>query len=55
MFSQVAALDIGYAPGVDKIRETNPKVLLLLGADDGAIEKSDLPDNTFVIYLGKFK
>ncbi|ENN77918.1 hypothetical protein HUJ04_007851 [Dendroctonus ponderosae] len=50
--SQVAALDIGYAPGVDKIRESNPKVLLLLGADDGAIEKSDLPSDTFVIYLG---
>ncbi|CAG9773892.1 unnamed protein product [Ceutorhynchus assimilis] len=50
--SQVAALDIGYNPGVDKIRENNPKVLLLLGADEGAIEKADLCDNTFVVYLG---
>ncbi|XP_066262320.1 NADH-ubiquinone oxidoreductase 75 kDa subunit, mitochondrial [Euwallacea similis] len=50
--SQVAALDIGYSPGVDKIRELNPKVLFLLGADDGAIDKSDLSNDTFVIYLG---
>lgn len=50
--SQVAALDIGYAPGVDRIRALNPKVLILLGADDGAIEKTDLGGDTFVIYLG---
>ncbi|KAG5865064.1 hypothetical protein JTB14_006744 [Gonioctena quinquepunctata] len=50
--SQVAALDIGYTPGVDKIREGNLKVLFLLGADDGAIEKSDLPKDCFVIYQG---
>ncbi|CAG9812802.1 unnamed protein product [Phaedon cochleariae] len=50
--SQVAALDIGYTPGVDKIREGNLKVLFLLGADDGAIEKSDLPPDCFVIYQG---
>ncbi|XP_066139897.1 NADH-ubiquinone oxidoreductase 75 kDa subunit, mitochondrial [Euwallacea fornicatus] len=50
--SQVAALDIGYSPGVNKIRELNPKVLFLLGADEGAIEKSDLSNDTFVIYLG---
>ncbi|XP_030745348.1 NADH-ubiquinone oxidoreductase 75 kDa subunit, mitochondrial [Sitophilus oryzae] len=50
--SQVAALDIGYTPGVDKIRELNPKVLLLLGADEASIEKSDLPNDGFIIYLG---
>lgn len=46
-------MDIGYAPGVDRIRALNPKVLILLGADDGAIEKTDLGGDTFVIYLGK--
>ncbi|XP_072393947.1 NADH-ubiquinone oxidoreductase 75 kDa subunit, mitochondrial [Diabrotica undecimpunctata] len=50
--SQVAALDIGYTPGVDKIREANVKVLFLLGADNGAIDKSDLPNDCFVIYQG---
>lgn len=52
--SQVAALDIGYAPGVDKIRELNPKVLLLLGADECSFEKSDLPQDCFVIYQGTY-
>ncbi|XP_060522824.1 NADH-ubiquinone oxidoreductase 75 kDa subunit, mitochondrial [Cylas formicarius] len=50
--SQVAALDIGYTPGVDKIRTLNPKVLLLIGADDGAIERSELTGDSFVVYLG---
>nr|CAI5827532.1 unnamed protein product [Callosobruchus analis] len=50
--SQVAALDIGYAPGVDRIREGNLKVLFLLGADENAVEKSDLPKDCFVIYQG---
>lgn len=50
--SQVAALDIGYTPGLDKIRECPPKVLYLLGADEGAISKSDLPNDCFVIYQG---
>ncbi|RZC40576.1 NADH-ubiquinone oxidoreductase 75 kDa subunit, mitochondrial [Asbolus verrucosus] len=49
--SQVAALDIGYTPGADKIRENRPKVLFLLGADEGSIEKSDLAD-CFMIYQG---
>lgn len=50
--SQVAALDIGYTPGVDKIRESKPKVLFLIGADEGAINKDDLPKDCFVIYQG---
>merc|ERR1740131_24604 len=33
--SQVAALDLGYKPGVDAVREAKPKVLWLLGADAG--------------------
>lgn len=50
--SQVAALDLGYTPGVDKIREMQPKVVFLLGADEGAITREDLPQDCFVVYLG---
>ncbi|CAH0563651.1 unnamed protein product [Brassicogethes aeneus] len=50
--SQVAALDIGYTPGVEKIRNGNLKVVFLLGADEGAITKEDLPKDCFVIYQG---
>lgn len=49
---QVAALDIGYTPGVDKIRNGNIKALFLLGADEGAISREDLPKDCFVIYQG---
>ncbi|GJQ82258.1 Ndufs1 [Trypoxylus dichotomus] len=51
--SQVAALDIGYAPGVSKLREMNNlKVLFLLGADEKVLEKSEIPKDCFVIYQG---
>ena len=50
--SQVAALDIGYKAGVDHIRQNPPKVLYLLGADEGAITKDELPKDCFVIYQG---
>ncbi|KAJ8984325.1 hypothetical protein NQ317_012544 [Molorchus minor] len=40
-------------PGVDKIREGNLKVLLLIGADECSINKSDLPKDCFIIYQGK--
>lgn len=38
---------------MDKIREGNLKVLFLIGADEGVIEKSDLPADCFIIYQGK--
>lgn len=50
--SQVGALDIGYKPGVADIRSKPPKVLFLLGADEGTISRSDLPPDTFVVYQG---
>lgn len=50
--SQVAALDLGYKPGVDAIRKNPPKVLFLLGADAGCITRQDLPKNCFIIYQG---
>lgn len=51
--SQVAALDLGYTPGVAKIRANPPKVIFLLGADEGTISRADLPKDAFVIYQGK--
>ncbi|XP_069978159.1 NADH-ubiquinone oxidoreductase 75 kDa subunit, mitochondrial [Penaeus vannamei] len=50
--SQVAALDLGYTPGVADIRNNPPKVLFLLGADEGAITREDLPKDTIIIYQG---
>ncbi|XP_030066553.1 NADH-ubiquinone oxidoreductase 75 kDa subunit, mitochondrial [Microcaecilia unicolor] len=50
--SQVAALDLGYKPGVDAIRNNPPKVLFLLGADAGCITRADLPKDCFIIYQG---
>lgn len=50
--SQVAALDLGYKPGVDAIRKNPPKVLFLLGADAGCITRQDLPKGCFIIYQG---
>jgi len=50
--SQVAALDLGYKAGVQYLRENPPKVLFLLGADEQAISRSDLPKDCFVVYQG---
>ncbi|XP_061082324.1 NADH-ubiquinone oxidoreductase 75 kDa subunit, mitochondrial-like isoform X1 [Conger conger] len=50
--SQVAALDLGYKPGVDTIRKNPPKVLFLLGADAGCVSLQDLPEDSLVIYQG---
>ena len=50
--SQVAALDLGYKAGIDAIRANPPKVLFLLGADEGAITREDLPKDCVVVYQG---
>ncbi|XP_068602173.1 NADH-ubiquinone oxidoreductase 75 kDa subunit, mitochondrial isoform X2 [Brachionichthys hirsutus] len=50
--SQVAALDLGYKPGVDAIRKNPPKLLFLLGADSGCITRQDLPKDSLIIYQG---
>lgn len=50
--SQVAALDLGYKPGVDAIRKNPPKVLFLLGADAGSITRPNLPKQCLIIYQG---
>jgi NADH dehydrogenase (ubiquinone) Fe-S protein 1 len=46
----VAALDLGYQAGVAAVRELKPDVLFLMGADNGAVSRADLPENCFVIY-----
>lgn len=51
--SQVAALDLGYKPGVDAIRKNPPKVLFLLGADAGSITRPNLPKQCLIIYQGQ--
>jgi NADH dehydrogenase (ubiquinone) Fe-S protein 1 len=50
--SQVAALDLGYKPGVQYLRDNPPKILFLLGADEQAISRSDLPKDCFIVYQG---
>lgn len=50
--SQVAALDIGYQPGVEETLAANPKVLFLVGADNEVINKENIPRDCFVIYQG---
>ncbi|NWQ87838.1 NDUS1 oxidoreductase, partial [Burhinus bistriatus] len=50
--SQVAALDLGFKPGVEAVRKNPPKVLYLLGADSGCITRQDLPKDCFIIYQG---
>lgn len=51
--SQVAALDLGYKPGVEAIRKNPPKLLFLLGADANCVTRQDLPKDSFIIYQGQ--
>jgi len=48
----VAALDIGYKAGVEALREKPPKFLYMLGADEQAITRDDLPKDCFIVYQG---
>ena len=50
--SQVAALDLGYKAGVDAVRACPPKLLFLLGADEGTITRDDLPKDAVIVYQG---
>lgn len=45
-------MDIGYKAGVSFVKAQKPKVLFLLGADEGAISRSDLPADAFIVYQG---
>jgi len=48
----VAALDLGYKAGVESLRENPPKFLYLLGADEQAVTREDLPKDCFIVYQG---
>ncbi|BHF63682.1 NADH dehydrogenase Fe-S protein subunit 1 ndufs1 [Sparganum proliferum] len=50
--STVAALDLGYTPGIASLKAAKPQVVILLGADQGALTRNDLPDDCMVIYIG---
>lgn len=50
--SQVAAMDLGYAGGLEAVLAAKPKVAILLGADQGALKRTDLPNDCLVIYIG---
>ncbi|VVC87237.1 unnamed protein product [Leptidea sinapis] len=50
--SQVAALDMGYKPGVTADALKNAKVVYLLGADGGQVTRESLPKDCVVIYQG---
>lgn len=50
--SQVAALDLGYKPGVKSIIDAKPQLLYLFGADEGLIKREDLPKDCYIIYQG---
>lgn len=53
--SQAAALDLGYKPGADAARTGGARALVLLGADEGAVERSQLADNAAIIYIGEWR
>ena len=48
---QVGALDVGITPGVNAIKELKPKVLFLLGADEGKVSADDLARKRHLAYL----
>ncbi len=46
-------MDLGYTGGLDEVKAAKPKVAILLGADQGALTRADLPEDCMVIYIGK--
>ena len=44
---QAGALDAGLTPGVQAIKDLKPKVLFLLGADEGKVTADDLARMNF--------
>ncbi|XP_055937287.1 NADH-ubiquinone oxidoreductase 75 kDa subunit, mitochondrial-like [Argiope bruennichi] len=49
---QVGALDVGYKSNPEEIEKLQPKVLFLLGADEGMISRDKLPKDCFIVYQG---
>lgn len=53
MASQVGALDIGYKSGsVSNLNAQKPKLVYLLGADEGVVSREQLGKDTFIVYQG---
>merc|ERR1719265_2525596 len=48
--SQVAALDLGYKPGVSDL--SGVKLLFMMGADTGQVTRDILPRDCTVVYVG---
>lgn len=48
----MAALDLGYTPGVDTLFQSKPKVLFLLNADELALTRESINWDCFIIYMG---
>lgn len=48
----MAALDLGYTPGVKPIKHRKPELLYIIGADENCITRTDLDKNAFIIYQG---
>ncbi|XP_039959357.1 NADH-ubiquinone oxidoreductase 75 kDa subunit, mitochondrial [Bactrocera neohumeralis] len=49
---QTGALDVGYQPGIQAALKAQPKVLILLGADGGKLDREKLPKDCYIIYIG---
>lgn len=50
--STVGALDLGYTSGVESIKAQKPKVVILYGADEGAVGPADIAADGTIIYIG---
>lgn len=48
----VGALDVGYTSNLEEVVNSKPKLLFLLGADEGKITRDQLPSDCFVVYQG---
>ena len=48
--SRAGAYEVGFTPPSQKVADTKPKMVWLLGADE--ITESDLPSDAFVVYQG---
>lgn len=49
--SQVSALDVGYAASLEDLKQSQPDVLILVGADSENIKRADFP-KTLIVYIG---
>jgi len=50
--AQVAALDLGYKPGVQEVVDQKPTLLFLMGADGEKVTRDNLPSDCCIVYIG---